>query len=385
MSFSLFAGGPLYQIAVRLGLVRGESTLPRLGVALALLTWIPLLVFSALAGVSGLTSGGVAVPFVLGLGAHVRFLVAIPLFFAAEAWTGPRLGHFFEYLVESGIVLPEDRPSLDAAAAGATRLRDSVIAEAGLAVLSIIALVAGVRVDLTEDVSSWRTIAGVPTWAGVWYAAVSLPIFQFLWWRWCWRVVIWTILLWRVSRLNLRLVATHPDLAGGLGYLGVAQGHFGTLALPLSAVLSASFAEQILFDGRQLRAFLPLIVGHVFMTLVTFLGPLLVFTPRLLKVKRRGLREYGVVAAAYTHLFEAKWVRGREAAGEPLLGSADIQSLADLANSFNIVRYMRLAPFGPALVIALVASAIVPMAPLLFLQFSPEELLRELVKVLLGG
>ena len=266
------------------------------------------------------------------------------------------------------------------------RLRDSVIAEAGLVVLSIIAMVAGVRVDLPGDVSSWRTIGGVLTWAGVWYAAVSLPIFQFLWWRWCWRVVIWTILLWRMSRLNLRLVATHPDLAGGLGYLGVAQSHFGTFVLALSAVLSASFAEQVLFDGRQLEAFLPLIAGHVFLTLLAFLGPLLVFTPRLLAVKRRGLREYSVVAAAYTHLFEEKWVvRGHEGTGESLLGSGDIQSLADLANSFSVVRYMRLAPFGPALVLTLVASALAPMAPLLFLQFSPEELFRDLVKVLMSG
>lgn len=377
--FSLFAGGPLYRIALRLGVVNGESTLPRLGVAFALLTWTPLAVLVGLTAVSGFSPGRPAVPFLMSLGTHIRFLLAIPLFFTAEAWIGPRLGNFLGQIVESGLVLPEDAPLLDRAVGSATRLRDSAIAEVGLAVLAVFAVAGGVRVDLSGDASTWRSVGGVLTWAGRWYVAVGLPVFQFLWWRWCWRLVIWTRLLWRLSRLNLQLVPTHPDLSGGLGYLGVAHGHFGTLGLTASAVLSASFAEQILFGGQRLEQFVPLLGGIVALNLLAFVGPLLFFAPRLLEVKRRGLRQYGVVAATYTHLFDAKWVQGRGPTDQ-WLGSSDIQSLADLANSFAVVRNMRVTPFGPPLVLGLLASTIAPMAPLLLFQFSPGELLPHLLR-----
>jgi hypothetical protein len=63
--FSLFAGGLLYRTALRLGVVHSEQTLPRLGAAIAVLTWVPLLVLTA---VHQVTLGGVAMPFLLSFG-----------------------------------------------------------------------------------------------------------------------------------------------------------------------------------------------------------------------------------------------------------------------------------------------------------------------------
>jgi hypothetical protein len=382
--FSLFAGGPLYRVARRLGVVRSESTLPRLGLAIAALTWVPLAVLAGSMALASPTTGRVAVPFLMSLSTHARFLVAIPLFFAAEAWIARRLTHFLWQIIESRMVLPAELADLDGAAASAMRQRDSVIVEGLLVCLTIATVANRVGVDLPGDVYSWRSQAGVLTWAGWWFLAVSLPIFQFLCWRWCWRLVIWTMLLWRVSRLNLQIVPTHPDMAGGLGYLGVAHSHFGTLSLAVSVVLAASLAEQMLFAGRSLQSCLLLIAGIVLLNLLTFLGPLLSFTPRLLEVKRRGLRQYGVMAATYTHLFQAKWVPGHETNAREMLGSADIQSLADLHDSFWVVRNMRLTPFGPALPLSLAAAAVTPMIPLLLFQFSPDQLLMQLAKMMLG-
>ena len=55
--------------------------------------------------------------------------------------------------------------------------------------------------------------------AGWWHALVSVPMFQFLLLRWYFRVFIWARFLWRMSRINLKLVPTHPDRVGGLGFL----------------------------------------------------------------------------------------------------------------------------------------------------------------------
>jgi hypothetical protein len=69
--------------------------------------------------------------------------------------------------------------------------------------------------------------------------------------------------------------------------------------------------------------------------------------------------------------------------GEPLLGSADIQSLADLANSFDVVQRMRLYPFGPRVVAILSAAVVVPLLPLALMQFPISEILRQLANLLL--
>jgi hypothetical protein len=213
---------------------------------------------------------------------------------------------------------------------------------------------------------------------------VALPLYQFVIGRWGWRLLVWWIFLWRFARLRLQLVPTHPDLAGGLGYLPVAQSHFDILCFAFSAVAAGGYAERMMYGGATLKGFALPVLGLVLLNLALFLGPLLFFGPQLLAVKRRGLREYGRVASAYVRGFDAKWLRSGAPPGEPLLGSADIQSLNDLAGSFDVIRRMRLVPFGPGLVLILVAATLAPMAPLLFLAFPLEELLGLAAKLVLG-
>jgi hypothetical protein len=384
--FSLVEGGPLYRAAVALGLVRAPVGLLGPGAALALVTWIPLLVLSAAQGVA--VDGNVTVPFLKSVSAHLRFLVAIPLLFAAEAWVDPRLRNVVRQLVESGVVAVTDLPTFESAIRTATRLRDSVLVEIAILGLVVAFGVAGVRVDLAGEISTWRAVglgAGAPlTLAGWWYTVIALPVFQFLLGRWCWRLVVWWGLLWRLSRLELQLIPTHPDLAGGLGHLGVAQSHFGALSFAASAVWAAVFAEEVRFGGTDLQALRLPVLGIVLLNLALFVAPLLLFGPQLLAVKRRGLREYGVLAAAYTRGFDAKWIRGGAPPGEPILGTADLQSLADLANSFEIIRRMRIVPFSRALVVNVVAASLAPMLPLLLLAFPLDELLVKVLRLLVG-
>ena len=70
------------------------------------------------------------------------------------------------------------------------------------------------------------------------------------------------------------------------------------------------------------------------------------FTPHLARARRQGLGDFGRLANRYVTEFDEKWMHGARLPDEPLLGSADIQSLADLGNSFSTVREMRLVPFG---------------------------------------
>ena len=112
------------------------------------------------------------------------------------------------------------------------------------------------------------------------------------------------------------------------------------------------------------------------------LGPLLVFAPQLAQAKRTGLREYGTLAERYVREFDAKWLRGGAPAEEPLVGSGDIQSLADLGNSFEVVRTMRIAPVTRDAIVQLAVATLVPIVPLALTMMPLEELLKKLFGIL---
>ena len=98
-------------------------------------------------------------------------------------------------------------------------------------------------------------------------------------------------------------------------------------------------------------------------------------------MKRVGLREYGALAQRYVREFDQKWLRGGARPDDALVGSADIQSLADLGNSFEVVRGMRAVPFTKEAVIQLAVLTLLPILPLLLTMISLEELLGRLLKV----
>ena len=75
--------------------------------------------------------------------------------------------------------------------------------------------------------------------------------------------------------------------------------------------------------------------------------------------------------------------RGGAPADEPLVGSADVQSLADLANSFAIVRELRLVPSLKESVLTLAVITVLPLAPLPLTVISGSELFERLVKMML--
>jgi hypothetical protein len=289
--------------------------------------------------------------------------------------------------VERRLIADAARAQFDAILASALRLRNSVMAEVGL-----IAFVYGVgvmviwRTHTAVDVASWYATAPgswQPSLAGWWFGCISLPLFQFILLRWYLRLFVWARFLWGVSRIELQLVPTHPDRCGGLGFLASVCPAFGPVLLAQGAVLAGTFADKIFFSAAKLPQFKVEIILLLVWMLFTVLGPLLVFVPVLAHAKRVGLREYGSLAQRYVRDFDQKWLRGGAPAEEALLGSADIQSLADLGNSFEVVRGMRAVPFTRDALVQLAVFALLPLVPLLLTMISLEQLLQMLVKIVL--
>jgi hypothetical protein len=384
--FSLVLGGPLFQLLRRAHLTDDALLLVRQRIlVLSLLAWLPLLILAALDGQAW--GGRAAVPFLLDVDVHVRFLVALPLLIVAELVVHQRMRFVVKQFLERQVIPESAMTRFDAAIASALRLRNSVLAE-----VLLIVLVYGVGVLIV-----WRQYGALAaaTWyatpavggstlslAGVWYGYVSLPLFQFLLLRWYFRLGIWARLLWQVSRIALCLVPTHPDRVGGLGFLSNTVYAFLPLAVAHGALLAGMLANRIFYLGATLPAFKVEIAVLLLFLLGVVLGPLLVFAPQLAQAKRAGTRDYGTLAQRYVRAFDAKWLRGGAPAEEPLVGSADIQSLADLANSFEVVRTMRLAPVTKEAVLQLVAATLAPVAPLALTMMSLEELLKKLFGII---
>jgi hypothetical protein len=380
--FSLCRGGLLYTLGTRLGLLHGPGGLVRPGVALALLTWVPLAVLTFFEGV---LSSGPRIGFWQSVGTHVRLLVAIPLFFSAEAVFDRRIADVLRRIQQAGLILPREEPRFMAAVRQAIRWRDSWWIEAALVILTAVLIVAGLRHDLPLDVATWRTRAeGGLTPAGWWYTLVCIPVFQFLFWRWCWRLLIWTRFLWRLSRLDLQLIPTHPDATGGLAGLGVAHVDLAPISLAMGAVLSASYAERILFAGVPLTAFAVSLASAVIGSTLTLIAPLAFFTPKLIEVKQRALLEYGTLAASYTRAFAAKWLRTDPPTDEQILGTHDLQSLADLGSSFELIRNMTVLPIVPSQILLLGMAAALPFAPLILLVIPLEQLIIDSAKKMMS-
>jgi hypothetical protein len=384
--FSLVLGGPLFQL-LRRSHLSGDALelLQQRILILSLLAWVPLLALSALEG--QVLGGRAAVPFLLDVEAHVRFLVALPLLIVAELVVHQRMRFVVRQFLERNLIPASALPRFDAAIASAFRLRNSVLAEVLLiAFVYIVGILIIWRHYLALSTSTWYAVPTAEglqlSLTGMWYGYVSLPLYQFLLVRWYYRIFIWTRFLWQVSRIELSLIPTHPDRVGGLGFLANAVYAFIPLAVAHGAMFAGPIANRIFYLGAALpewKAEIAVLVGFL---LCLVLGPLLVFAPQLAQAKRTGNREYGTLAERYVREFDTKWLRGGAPADEPLVGSADIQSLADLINSFEVVKTMRIAPITRDALIRLVAATLAPIVPLALTMMPFEELLRTLFGIL---
>jgi hypothetical protein len=378
----LTEGGPTYRIEKRLGLVREESPqIFRRALLAVLLTWVPLLALSALQGAA--IGHRVDVPFLRDFAVHARFLLAVPLLFIAETVLGPQLGHASAHFVHSGLVLEEDFGRFDRAIRDGLRWRDSTLAEVILIFVAYSFAALGL-ISMSIQASTWYAVRSgstvTLTWAGWWFALFCVPFFQFLGLRWLWRLFLWGQFLWRMSKLNLQLIATHPDQAGGLAFVGESHRFFAIIILAFSTTVSGVLANDLVYDKDPLQHFAPLIATYVIVMVLLFILPLFVFAPILLKTKRTGLYKYGALATEYTASFQKKWVETRPPREEVLLGTGDIQSLADLGNSFAFIEKMDPVPMGPRTPLALVAACLIPMVPLLLTVMPLKDVLRMLLK-----
>jgi hypothetical protein len=380
--FSLVLGGPLYQLLRRSHLSDDANEMVhRRVIAFIAITWLPLLILTM---IEGLAWSGRKVPFLYDIDSHCRYLLALPLMIYAELVVHVRMRRIVAMFFERKLIAPEQREKFFRIVESAKRFRNSIFLEILMIAIVYIVGVNYVWKNLTAvNADVWfapSSPGGKPPLAAYWLLYVSLPFFQFIMVRWFFRLILWCKFLWQVSRLNLQLVPTHPDSCGGLGFLSNTVYAFVPLLLALGVLFAGSVANWIFYEGGKLMQYKLEILAVVAIGIFQVLGPLLVFAPVLSTARRKGLAEYGTLATNYVREFDSKWLRGGAPEGEPFIGSADIQSLADLNNSFDVIRSMRLVPFTKETILQLALITLLPFLPLTLTMISFEELIDHILK-----
>lgn len=382
-NFSLVLGGPLYQLFRKAHLEDEDvvSHLTRRILVICGIVWLPLAVLCA---IKGTLLGGVEIPFLHDVETHARLLIAIPLMLVAELVVHLRMRGVVAQFVERKLIMEDHMEQFRNAIRSAMAWRNSITAE-----LVLIGIVFPLGYYIRSEVfslnaSTWYATAGehggTLTLPGLWFSWVSNPLLQFLMLRWIYRIVIWARFLGQVSRIKLDLTPTHPDRNGGLGFLGGSAFAFSPLLAAFSSMVAGLVASRIFYEGAKLTDFKLEILFLVACGMLLVLGPLIVFAPQIIAAKRLGKREYGALAADYVRRFDRRWLRNENRETTPLLGSDDIQSLADLDHAYAVIREMRGLPFSRDMLVQLLWATLAPFAPLVFTMIPFETLLDHILK-----
>jgi hypothetical protein len=354
-------------------------------VAVVVVAWLPLLLLS-LAG--GTVVTGARVPFVLDLGVHTRLLLALPMMIIAEPVIHRSFRLIVRQFLDRQLIAQNDLGHFQGLIDATVRMRNSVVAEAAILALSTV-----LAFSLRRDYWSVRPgmwylalhASGRPglNAAGWWFCLVSLNLFRFLILRWCYRLAIWYRFLWRTSRLSLRLNPLHPDRAGGLAFLEWSLKAFAPLFVALAIAVAGEIGGRVLQDRVSLEQFQLDVAGFPILLTVVAALPLAFFSPRLIRAGFHGVMDYGTLSSRYVDEFRVRYMSGHAHKQTELLGSADIQSLADLANAYEVAHGIRAYPAGARALLALIVMNALPFLPLALTVIPLKELIQRLAGVLL--
>jgi hypothetical protein len=382
-SFSLVSNGPIRRALRRLGLIHPAYTIKTVFACLGFVC-LPLMVFSGMEGVAW--GNRVQVALLQDFSVYSRFFIAVPLLIAAESILDQLVAQATSTLSSSGIIKQEELPAFHAALAVVMRWRDSLLVAVFLALLSLFPyfLFFADYQWWSSDVSTWHgSMQNGLTLAGWWFAVVASPFLRFLIFEWVWRIILWGVLLWKVSKLNLELLPTHPDRLGGLGFLLYVQEQFAVLALALGSVVAGQFANEIFHFGATYKEMKAPMAVFIALSVMIILLPLMFFSRSLLLARHEGLIRYSVAGRKVTQKFDLKWVRGDGPPPESMIGTQDPSSLIDYISSYDVINNTRLVPITRHAVIYIATLAAAPFA-LVWLMTTPlEKVAEEIIKWML--
>lgn len=378
---SLIRGGAIYHFQEVLRLIRPNqwNTGRRIFVGV-LVGWVPLVALTALSG-----SRTSLVGLLKDYRVFARVFIAIPLLIAGQKLIEERFRLIVRYFSDAGLLRAEDSPRFQEILANIKGLNDAWLPELALVSFGCVSGVLFVGNNLMFD-APWSvrmlgtSVSQSP--AGWYFVLVTQTIYMVLLGLALWKWFLYVLFFWRVSRLQLQLVACDPDQCGGLGFLGYSPTAFLPVAVAASFAVGSVLRYQALHSVFSRQSLIMILILWVMVVLLIFVGPLAIFGPKLMDLSRLGYLQYGSLAHLHAEQFHEKWVQGRQAHLAELLDARELPALNNLAASFDRLRRMKPLPVDNITLIQVIAAAAVPMLPVILTQIPLQDLLKVIFRAL---
>jgi len=363
-SFSLVAGGPFYRMLRRLGLIGADQLSNwRTATVLALFAWLPPALLATVQTLADASYQGWG--YFTDLTVPARFLIAIWAMIATERYADSRFQILGRQFREAQLLSPADIARFDVILKIADRRSSARVMEG--VILAAALFFAGFVIEIPIQLagSAWEgSLADGQvklSWAGMAVRYASGPLFFFLVLRWGWWFMVWAAMLFRISRLKLKLIPTHPDRAAGLGFLAIYPSVFSGLSFALSCVISANMLKDLALQERPPEIVWFAIAGWLGLNLMVFLGPLLAFSRPLFAAREQALLEYGRMATRQHLAMRRKWT-GETTDGNPV-DAQTLPSLSELQTNVQAIRDMGYTPANRGTMVHIIVAAGLPFLP----------------------
>jgi hypothetical protein len=376
---SLVRGGLFFRAQQALGLIRpNQWNLGRRIAALIAIVWLPMLLITAVVNHGALRS------FFTDYRVYTRVLVAIPALLMGEVLTDQRFRMVLGYISSADLLEAPDKSYMDGVLANMGRLRDSFLPELIILVLIYVRIL--MRYQTLLDTTPWighLDGAGFHFTAAGWYGAlVSVPLWTFLLTLALWRWLLWSYFAFKLSTRKLKLVASHPDKRGGLGFLSLMISAFAPIAFAVNSAIASNLRRNILHHGLNLISYKLYAIVLIAVLFLLALGPLLAFVPRLAALRINGIVIYGILGQLQSTGFDDKWILHRAGREAEFLVAPEINTMSGFSNLYEKIEGLRPFPADLVSLYGLIAAIILPAILVLMTEIPLATILKNLLGAL---
>lgn len=347
--------------------------------------WLPLALITLFQG--NFWTGSISDSFITHFDTQIRFLVSLPILILSEKLISTRLGLILGQFKNSGIINKEEYGAFDSIIQRNVSFLKSKWTYVAILLFCYIQVFLVLFYE-SENTSmlSWQieSTNGVDelNFGGWWSSLISRPIVLFLFLSWLLRIIVWGWMLRKISKLNLNLFAVHPDLCGGLGFLGYALRFFSPIAFAISAAIAGNMLDFIMIEGVHFDGLkLPALAYFIFIT-VLFTMPLLSFSSKLVNAREQSVFEnYDYANGIYREL-RAKFAKGYDKVNAADLSSPDFSGASDLSAVIENALNMKFVPFTLKDYIPLWLMTALPFLVVIIKEIPISDLLKMLSSIL---
>ena len=348
------------------------------------LCWVPLAIITLIKG--SFWTGDMDTSFISDFDTQTRLLITMPVLIWSEKLVSARLGLIIFQFKNSGIISKDDYGAFDHIIKRKTGFLNSPITYLIVFIICYLHVFAVLFYE-SENTSflSWQLADEIGSnrmnLAGKWSTLISRPLLLFLFYRWFLRIIVWGGILRKISKLNLNLFAVHPDLAGGIGFLGYSIRYFSPVAFAISATVVGNMVNFILIEGSHLADLRFAMLGYLIFITLLFTLPLLSFTSKLINAREQSVYENNDFANGIYRELRYKFSKGYEKVNAEDLSSPDYSAASDLSGIVNNALNMKFLPFNMKDMIPFWAMTSLPFLAVVLLEVPFNELFSKIFSI----